>query len=211
MKTAAYLAYPVLLLAAAGVLLFRGGRLARRMGVCVLVSALFWACTLIPRLLTDLPDYLLWRGLGRLGAAVCGAVRIFLLYLLWERLWSPDVRDRFTFLLCAAGVLVRLLALVPPENRWTENGYSTLWSSLGAGALLIAGAVPTAAWFFRRNRSDVLRPVWLLLLIWLAFSIPLSAAERFPVLDWLLIPQAAADLGIAACFLCFLKRDPRSK
>ena len=39
------------------------------------------------------------------------------------------------------------------------------------------------------------------LLIWLAFSIPLSAAGRFPLLTWLRLPQAAATLGIAGCFL----------
>ena len=41
----------------------------------------------------------------------------------------------------------------------------------------------------------------LLLLAWLAFSIPLSALGRFPLLTWLQVPQAAANLGIAICFL----------
>ncbi len=203
MKTVGAILYPVLLLAAAAVLL-RGRRPhARRMGVCVLISALSWACLLVPGLLTGLPEpeYRLWLGLGRLGEAVGSAVRIFLLYRLWERMRSPDVRDRLLFLVCAVGVLVRLLALIPPENRWMENGFSLLWSSISCGGLLIAGAVPAAAWHSSRDRDPALRPVWLLLLVFLAFAIPLSAAGRFPILHWLRLPQMAASLGAAVCFL----------
>ena len=204
MKLIAVIAYLVLLLGAAAALLLRKqGLCPKRMGICVLTSALSWACALIPGLLTGLAgaDRRLWLGLGRLGFAAGSAVWVFLLYRLWERLWSPRIRDRLMFLVCAAGVLFRLLSLVPPENHLTENGYSLLWSSLGCGALLIAGAVPTAAWFGVRRRSLALSQVWLLLLAWLAFSIPLSALGRFPILTWLQVPQAAATLGIAICFL----------
>ena len=196
-------AYPVLLGAGAVPLLRRRGPIAKRMGACVLVSALFWALLLVPRGLTSLLDREmdLWLGLGRLGFAAGSAVWIFLLFRLWERIWSSDVRDRLMFLVCAAGALVRILALIPPENRWTENGFSLLWSSVSCGALVVSGAVPAVLWHHTRRREPELRPVWLLLLIWLVLAIPLSAAGRLPVLNWLLAPQAAATLGIAVCFL----------
>ena len=197
------LAYPVGLVWAAAVLLRRRRPFCLRMGASVLILALSWACLLVPRGLEALlgTDLRLWLGLGRLGRTVLTAVWIFLLYRLWERIWSPDIRDRLMLLVCSAGLLVALLALVPPENRWTEDGFSLLWSSFSSGGLVLAGAVPAVLWHSTRRREPGLEQVWLLLLIWLLLEIPRSAAGLFPILDWLLLPQAACCFGIALCFL----------
>ena len=177
------------------------GRAHRRTGVTCLVLTLAWACRLIPRILSLLTewDLSLWLGLGRLGWSVGTAVWLFLLFRLWERLFSPDVRDRLLFLICVSALLVRILALIPPENRWRENGFSPIWSGISCSALVIAGAVVTVLWFSARNRKSGLGQIWALLLIILLLEIPLATGlTPFPALRWLLLPQMLASLGLAA-------------
>lgn len=199
------LLYLLALLTAGIVLLLRRrGGTGAVMAIAVLVFALSDGLLLAPRILDVLleEELTLWLGLGRLGAELTATVCYIIMYLLWERVYPRDARDRVGLTLVWGFALLRLLLCFLPQNEWRENLQFPLWWTVRTVPFAVLGAAVTAAWRSSAEAAKTLRPVWILLLIDVAGIILTGAApQNAAVFPALLVPGMLARLGLAACFL----------
>lgn len=186
------------------------GPAVRLMGVATLTLGLGDAFHLVPRVLNYfLPgNWAPWLGVGKLVTSLTMTLFYVFLYEVWLDVYGEDEKRPYTLLVTALAAIRAILCLLP-QNRWLENGSSTLWGTVRNIPFVLLGAFLVWLWFQKREEVPALRWVWLLVTLSFLFYIPVAVgAEFLPLLGMLMLPKTICYMLLIRAFWQFARVEP---
>ena len=134
--------------------------------------------------------------------ALATAITITFLYLLLLDVWRVHFQEQRPWIfwpLVAVGV-VRLLLLLPPENRWADVMPPWDWSVLRNLPLLVLG-LSVAALFIadgrRRGEKTFVQLGWLIVLSYACYAPVILFVQAVPLIGLLMVPKTVVYLVMA--------------
>ena len=168
----------------------------------IVLTALADLAFLLPQVLRalwlpDLPAF--WIFLGQLIDALAVTGCWLLLYLLWEKRFSREVRDGVSFWTAVGAALARSLVCAASAAALLRGEGTRTWTLLRLLLLCFVAAADAAVWRSVRRADRRLRLLWPLLIAALVLRL-VSIGLALPVNPFLIrLPILAVHVGILIC------------
>lgn len=153
---------------------------------------------LVPRAIalctTELDNYTVPLGVGKLITSITMTVFYILLYYVWRLRYHIEGKQNLTwtvYLLAA----VRVILCLFPQNRWTSAEAPLSWGIYRNIPFALLGLIVIIIFYksAKENEDHAFRFMWLTIVLSFGFYIPVVLwADKIPVIGMLMIPKTCA-------------------